>query len=454
MRFLSGGLRVVLAIVVAVILVVGAALAAPSVLQWLRPVDHEVADTAVDGLEAPESVSEVAWEWRPPEGETIWEALPVESGVAVVLSDGVMGIHGESGAELWHYRRSDSLVRSYAATPDGRSVALTFSSESTESGEGFETTVVLDGGDGSLRYEYEVPALDDGTDAGDRSRFRNITNDSYAVPGRSETAGHLGVDSLSLRDGGTAWSYEEDHGIGRQGPVLAAEDVVVATGMVDGESGRGADAAGRLVVVGLDAATGELLWEAERPSLFEEEEFPEARFEPGWGAIALDLRDPEGEVVSWLVDPATGATLVETDSFPTWITGDGYVTRDLDPEGGKVRYSHIAFDGSRTRETSGPARAGEADIAAGIATSQGFLRLDYLEEESLLRGPVTLEALEWGGEGVRHSVPLGFRTHESVPAEVAAVMDSVSTPKMILVPGALVAVDQEGGGAGHVVGVS
>jgi hypothetical protein len=449
MRFPYRRLRVILVALVVVVVLVTGVFVAPRVADRLWPVDHQVAATTVGDLDIPGTVSEVGWEWQPPPGQTIRDMYPAVSGVVAVVSDGVVGINGVTGEEVWHYRRTDSGVQSHSVTPDGRSVAITFSSESTGDAEGLEKTIVLDAADGSLSHEYETPALEEETVPDERLRFRYVTNDSYVVP-RVGSDGHLRVDAFSLATAEEQWSYGGEQEIASVGQVFVAEDVVIATGVVTSENPDGGGHS--LVMVGLDASTGEPLWEVDRSFDASQEDIPDMRYEPGWGAVTVNLLEPGGESVNWLVDPLTGESLLETATYPGWVTGDGYITRSADPEAGLVHYSYMRFDGSEESGITVVERPGEAEIAPGIATPDGLLRLDYLEEESLLRGPVTLGVSVWGGAGTEHTIPLGFDTHERVPASFMATMDTARTPEMALVPGALVVIDQTAGST-HMVGL-
>jgi hypothetical protein len=75
---------------------------------------------------------------------------------------------------------------------------------------------------------------------------------------------------------------------------------------------------------------------------------------------------------------------------------DGYVDREVAAEEDEVRYRHVAFDGAELGTAVGGLRPGETSIAPGTVTEEGILRLDYLSEPDLDRGPVNAEFLEWG----------------------------------------------------------
>ncbi|WP_431869242.1 hypothetical protein [Nocardiopsis eucommiae] len=77
------------------------------------PTRHSVLDgSPADPAPYPASVERLGWEWRPPEGTAVADVERGPLGPVVATTDGVFGLDGATGGELWSYRRprGDVLV--------------------------------------------------------------------------------------------------------------------------------------------------------------------------------------------------------------------------------------------------------------------------------------------------------------------------------------------------------
>jgi hypothetical protein len=192
-------------------------------------------------------------------------------------------------------------------------------------------------------------------------------------------------------------------------------------------------------MAGLDAATGEVLWEAEHHySEFRDDSF-DLRHEPSWGAVHLRYVEPgEGEV-HLLLDPVTGETVARPAAWPFWVLEDGYVTRTEDPENdGLVRYSYTEFDGTTGRKVTAGSEPG---LHPGLATGEGVLRLHYLEDDGITRKPIMLEMLPWGGG--THMIDLGFGLCGWQAGEEDGIPADMFVPKMIPAAGVIMVLEEE-----------
>lgn len=431
MRLSPKGMRVFLAVVVALAVLTAGLFAGPRLLDWLRPVDHTVAETVVPDREVPGTVSEVAWEWRPPENELIDGVLPIPNGAVAVSDSGVTALEGVAGEEMWRYRRSDAVVRSANVTPDRESVVVSFSDMDVEEDARVETIVVLDGRSGEIRDEYELSSPSVEASA---SRFRHVTDEVFLAPGENA----MGIDAFALEGGERVWSHEGG-GAGAPGPLITAEGTAIATETVSEEPGGELT----LMMTGLDTETGEVLWEEEQPLADYEEPF-ELRHEPSWGAIHLRFVEQGEGTVHLLLDPSTGQVLAVPSAQPFWVLESGYVTLSRAPEDeDRVQYEYRSFDDAEERSLTAENGSADADLHPGLATEEGVLRLSYAEED-MTRGPTALEVLPWEGEP--RTIPLGFTVHEWLAAGSGGTPAETSVPHMVSAPGAVVVVDQENWG--------
>ena len=112
---------------------------------------HEVADGEVPTPEAVTSVSEVGWEWQPDEEEIVLAVHAQSGGTLIELEDGLVGLQGDTGDELWRYQIPDAEGFSTSFSPSGEHALVTASDESavlldTSTGEVVAEDVDWDGG--------------------------------------------------------------------------------------------------------------------------------------------------------------------------------------------------------------------------------------------------------------------------------------------------------------------
>lgn len=110
------------------------------------PTRHSVLDgSPADPAPYPASVERLGWEWRPPEGTAVADVERGPLGPVVATTDGVFGLDGATGAELWSYRRprGDVLVTLHPGAD--RAQVILRSRES--SGRGSPAEDPLRGGD-------------------------------------------------------------------------------------------------------------------------------------------------------------------------------------------------------------------------------------------------------------------------------------------------------------------
>jgi hypothetical protein len=120
---------------------------------------HQVAGGLGEPAPIPDEVSQAGWEWRVPMGTKVRDVLPGSHGPLVLLYDGAVALDGETGAELWSYRRPHNRV-GHVWAEDGRvNVRHRVGTEADDksadgsTGEGQWETVMLDARTGAVLDE-------------------------------------------------------------------------------------------------------------------------------------------------------------------------------------------------------------------------------------------------------------------------------------------------------------
>lgn len=415
-----------------------------SLSSFLSASDHAIYSGEVGAVSQVDSVSRVAWEWDAPEGYLLRDVLSGVGGAVMVLSDGVVGLAGATGEELWHYRVPDDSLESAAVTPEGKSVVLAYQGED----EGDLAVVVLDAGTGELRGEY--PAR---TGESEHGRASNLTeNARLSHPGN----GSFGLSAASLETGEPLWEFEgqipeeaEEFHVGEV--VVATDAVVLSAAFKEGSptaTGSG-EGTGQMImsVVGLDAETGALLWEEEFSFAVDEVEQPQYTLSEGGEVLLLEVgHDSSGAGEQWLLNPLTGEELPGTafSGGEEWqrvaFLGDGYVETAQDMD--QVQYRVKGFDGSVREHVEVVAWPGEGSIHPGVITGEGVLRLDYLTEGELSRGEVEAEFLSWSS-GESRRVPVDLSSNESLLLHTEGSINAdADAPRLVRVPGAVVVAEE------------
>lgn len=415
-------------------------------------VDHQVYEGEAPAYARVTSVSDVAWEWEVPDEEvSLADVLPGRSGPVMVLGDGVVGLDGATGEELWRYRVEHGGLHGAWSTPEGKEILLAVP------GGGPEATVLLDAGTGQLVAEHE------GEVAVDLARAPVFTS-QVAVAAPPDGLGS--VEAFSLREGERAWTYEppgrEDGTDVLVEHVVSAGDAVVvimADDPTDVEYESGDLMEQGMFVVGLDGETGEPLWEVEQE--FTDETYRVAEHELSPGAEVLHLEVGVGDQQhEFLIDPTTGEEITgevyrdRANRYPVTMLDEGYVDTLVDYDEGSVEYRYVSFEGELLEQLTVDARPGEGDIDPGLVSEEGLLWLDYLTEDDLARGPIEARFTGWGPDEESRVMDADMTANETwwLRPEGSPAADA-DAPVMVSVPGAVV-VTEEGTGPWTVVGLT
>ncbi|WP_239646032.1 hypothetical protein [Nocardiopsis valliformis] len=104
---------------------------------------HRVADELGEPAPVPAEVSQVGWEWQPPQGASVVEVRVGSHGPLALLRDGVVSLDGETGEVLWSYRRPHDPV--HDVWRDDGGVFVSYETRAAWGDSGQLVTVRLDG---------------------------------------------------------------------------------------------------------------------------------------------------------------------------------------------------------------------------------------------------------------------------------------------------------------------
>lgn len=390
-----------------------------------------------------DSVSRVSWEWDAPEGYVLRDVLSGVGGAVMVLGDGVIGVEGETGEELWRYRLPDSSLESAAITPGGGSVVLIYRVE----GEGKFDVVVLDAGTGELNGKYSSPAVDNGSE-------RDFHLTDHARLTLSEGGG-FGLSAESLENGETLWEFQEEPWASVRNFELSAASEMVVVSALRGEN---------IAAVGLNAKTGEPLWEEKFPFEAGEGDLPLSTFSKGGETLMLEVEGGfSGVRARWFLDSLSGEEMAESIIFEdegrslVAFNEQGSVERMVDtgqgPDHVRVEYQAMDFDGSVREHVEFSGRPAERLLHPGIILDEGVLRLNYLTDGDLARGDVTAEFWPWSGDEPQ-AVPIDLAPNEELLLNMEGSINAdADAPRLVSVPGAVV-VTEESVGSVRAVGLA
>ena len=339
-------------------------------------VQHTSVSSIGGDVESPGAVSGVSWTWQPGDGIRVVSIAPFESGVLVVLNDGVVALDSGSGEEHWRYRTpgEDASVR--IDQNDGN---VLVHQELTESAT--NRIVTLSGADGTITDLAEYPAVE-GSEVGDR--FHDPSVNLVAAAGRFLSSGESARTDLltahSTRTGEASWGLrspdeclsEDDDGSAVRSWAVAEDQLVVpfqcADDAIEGDAWDSRDLLNRVEVNGYSLSEGEISWThtvENRPRVI----LPDVSVSDDGTRILLQEIDnvdrsldryvildstTGSEVASGLLngsvvreavrgDPGGGfLTHSEADGSYAWLSGEGDILAEAGPSEARDDLDHVA----------------------------------------------------------------------------------------------------------------
>jgi hypothetical protein len=450
---------------------------------WREPeVDHVTLSEPAEALEVPANVSSVGWTWSSPEETSVNHVSPTPYGISVYISDGVVGVNGETGEELWRYRRLGEKATSMNVTPDGETVAVSYSAHEEEP-EGEEEpppaheVVLLDASTGDVKGSRVVEFARMPFDGSGSSSYTSgnekigvLSNDSRIIY-RDHEPGGGEVVSLGLGNDEEIWSAspgqsggdEESYFVARSSMVSRGV-LIVSSSFVDESVLEPGGLSGikdhTLALIGIDIETGSELWrhELEVNAAIDLTPFDVA-VEPGSGVVAaaaIGISYHE----EWFLDPVTGETLTDTDFFTgedgtafgileeavvsVRGTSKGGGTGSLEEMEYEHEYSYSDLSGevqhSVTVSASEPLDRSDGSFTLALEESIAWLDVNERNTDELSWNPAQLVVTDWDS-GESRVIDLGVEVQRRPDDDGSrGVVPALGPPpeSMLLAPGALV----------------
>ncbi|WP_435113862.1 hypothetical protein [Nocardiopsis synnemataformans] len=453
---------------------------------WGEPeVDHVTLTEPASVLENPANVSSVGWTWSSPEETSIRHVSPMSYGLSVYVSDGVIGVNGETGEELWRYRRLGEKATSMNVTPDGETVAVSYSAHEEEP-EGEEEpppvheVVLLDASTGDVKGSQVVEFARMPFDGSGSSSYTPgneklgvLSNDSRIIY-RDHEPGGGEVVSLGLGNDEELWSASPGQSGGDEERYFVARSSMVSRGVLIVSSsfvdesvlepgGLSGVKDHTLALIGIDIETGSELWrhELEVNAAIDLTPFDVA-VEPESGVVAAAAIG-SSYYEEWLLDPVTGETLTDTDFFTGrddtafGILEEAVVSVRSTSEGGgsgsleeleereyEHEYSYSDLSGevqhSVTVPASEPLDRSYGSFTVALEESIAWLDVNERNTDKLSWNPAQLVVTDWDS-GESRVIDLGVEVQRRPDNDGSrGVVPALAPPpeSMLLAPGALV----------------
>ncbi|WP_152487081.1 PQQ-binding-like beta-propeller repeat protein [Nocardiopsis halotolerans] len=438
---------------------------------WGDPeVDHVTLSEPAESLDVPANVGSVGWTWSSPEETGIQHVSPISYGLVVSISDGVVGVSGGTGEELWRYRRLGERLTGASVTPDGETVAVSYSAHDGEA-EGEEEphplheVVLLDSSTGDIKGTQTVefanmPFADSGVSSyasGDEQL--GVLSNSSRIIYRGDGRGEGEIVSLGLEDDEELWSVTPAQSGGSERMFFVARSSVVSRGVLVTSSnfvdesvlepgGLSGTKNHTLALIGIDVETGSELW---RHEIEANEGIDLTPFKlgvaHGSGMVAA-VASGYGYREEFLLDPTTGEVLTDAEFFTgeddavVGILEEAIVSARGVSDGDEYEYSYSDLSGEVQHAVTVPAPLGRGKDIFILAMEGSVAWLDVNEQaaDGLSWGPAQLVVTDWD-DGESRVIDLGIEVQRSPNEDESLGGSSALTPtpkSMALVPGALV----------------
>ncbi|QVJ03120.1 PQQ-like beta-propeller repeat protein [Nocardiopsis eucommiae] len=445
-------------------------------------IEHVVFQGTAEPLEVPRSLSSVGWDWEAPEETGIVEVRSFPLGVVVTVSDGVVALRGDTGEELWRYRRVGEAMTDANVTTSGERVALAYPvEEDTDAALVPHDVVLFDSATGEeLSSHVEDFTAEDALPGNVMTlsptpEHLGLLSDSSRIVYRKLDDQRTGVYALDLETGDESWSLTDLQGEGQEGRdfhpkgVVTSGDVVVLSGNfmdedIESLPETSEEQEHTVVLLGLDADSGEELWRHEIDRNAPIDLHPiRLGVQQTSGAVIAEARGEEG-VEEWVFDPASGERLTEEEFFSgregrvSGVLENSVVTELSLEDDDAFEYAYTDFSGN-THTTIRADAPSERMTQAFVLPLEGAIAWLDVNQTNTSLGP---EEAAWDEarlvvdeKGESRVIDLGVRVERDYAQDGSEAQRSStpSPPDMTVAPGALVVKEEVPGGARRLVGV-
>lgn len=441
-------------------------------------IDHVVYQGSAEPLEVPQNLTSVGWDWEAPEETDIVDVRPFPLGVVVTVSDGVVALQGDTGEELWRYRRVGEAVTDANVTTSGERVALAYPVDvEDEAAVAPNEVVLLDSATGeelgshTEDFTAEAALPTNVTTLSPMPEHLGLLSDSSRIVYRKLDDQRTGVYSLDLETGDESWSLTDLQGEGQAGRdfhpkgVVASGDTIILSGNfmdedIDSLPEISEEQEHTVVLLGLDADSGEELWRHELDMDAPIDLHPvRLGVQLTSGAVIAEARG----VDEWILDPASGERLTEEGFFSERevdVIGaleNSVVTEQWLVDDEEFEYSYTDFSGDvhTTFRTPGSARRMGSVFVLPLEGAIVWLDVNQtntsLDPEEAAWDEARLVIDEAGESRV---IDLGVQVERDYVQDGSEAQRSSlpSPPDMTVAPGALVVQEKVPGGARRLVG--
>lgn len=339
---------------------------------------HRVSEDEVGNPEVLSSVSEIGWEWQPSEGESASDVHAGPAGAVIELDDGLIGLKGDTGEELWRYQIPDAQTVPASFSPSGEHVLVASSDV---------PGVVLNTMTGATVAENV-----------DWDGSGRLLDDTRLLYRQGEPTEAL----LRVKDLGSEeflWQQEAPETCSEGGPsrlisVLSSSEAVVlwlhCSEDISEEAAWEPEPGTVNALVALDPASGRELWRQESENI---EGLDQASATMLHGAIVVDFPGQEGQLI---IDPGKGDTIAESPK-PVLAVGEMHYLVGPDFLAEDMAHELRTFDG----EVSASVTLPESLLTTGASESTIGL-LDQLVTIDMERGSpedaINAIVTPWGEE--------------------------------------------------------
>ncbi|MFE1102513.1 hypothetical protein ACFW4K_18505 [Nocardiopsis alba] len=449
---------------------------------WPR-VDHTVFEGTVAEPEVPETVTSLGWTWESPEEANVVEVGALSTGPLVTVSDGIIALRGDTGEELWRYRRLGERVTDVNVTSDGERVVMAYADgdPDEETGISPQELVLLDASTGAVDGTHTAEFFLGRGSFFPLPRNLDLLSDVGRIDHREEDEGSALVSS-DLETGEEMWRISSVEGAGHEGRTLRFENVrtlggvVVVSGLLMDETIESYDETlvdqdHTFLLLGLDSGTGEELWRHEA-DLFSNLDLSSSKLGvwPEHEAVAAVARS---QGLEWILDPVTGEPLTEEEFFlesdvsviGAWA--DGLVTErvlweersDLEEREYEYTYTDLSGRAQDTLIVGAPLERPRGSFVRPLEEAIVWLDVNGTEYANawgaLSSWDTALLVVTEKGTDEPLVLDTGIKVERDYEYDGSPDGTLVPDPAfMIAVPGALVIRENLGdGGARHVVGL-
>ncbi|WP_156365994.1 PQQ-binding-like beta-propeller repeat protein [Nocardiopsis sp. NRRL B-16309] len=392
---------------------------------------------------------------------------PIPYGFSVSVSDGVIGVNGDTGDELWRYRRPGENATGTSVTPNGETVVVSYSAGEEETEDNADPPllheiVLIDSSSGDIKGTRVTEFVDMGIVANQVTSFASVSeqigilSDDSRIIYRDNERNGTDVVSLDLENGEELWRISPTQSDGNadrifvpRNAVVSRDVLILSSTFMDRSVISGPDAGERqdhmISLMGIDVATGTEIWRHELEVNAPIETLPfKLDVEQSSGMLTAVARSNNyhGE---WILDPTNGEVLTDATFFTeqsdtvVGIMEEAIVSVREVSDGDEYEYSYSNLSGEIQKSINVEAPLERWQESFILTLEDSITWLDVNETGPSSWNQAQLVVTDWEN-GETRVVDLGIEVQRR-PNDDGSLGTFAPTPtpvNMTLGPGALV----------------